>query len=107
MGPEHTPTREVPIPQPAAAAIERGVDAAADGVVDEVRFTRARRLPMEREAENKHDEARGCCKRDRPRRGGAPLGERRVEWLQNGEHAGWIFQGPHRRERDFATREVD
>ena len=57
MRPEHAAAREIPVPQPAAAAIERGIDAAAHGIVDEVGLARARRLPMEGEAEDQHDEA--------------------------------------------------
>ena len=60
MRPEHAAARQIPIPQPAAAAIERGVDAAAHGVVDEVGLSRARRLPMEGKAEDQHDEAGRC-----------------------------------------------
>src|ERR1700683_4134410 len=98
MGPEHAPADEIPIPQAAAAEIERRVDAAAHGVMDEVGLTCARRLPMESKAENEHDEPRGRRERDGQRRGRAPLRKHGVEWLQDGKHAGWISQGPYRRE---------
>ncbi len=78
MRPEHAAAREVPVPQPAAAAIERGVDAAAHGVVDEVGLARARRLPMEGEAEDEHHEAGGGRQRDGQRGGRSPVRERVV-----------------------------
>ena len=72
MRPEDAAAREVPVPQAAAAAVERGVDAAAHRVVDEVGFARARRLPVEGEAEDQHDEAGGGRQRDGQRGVGAP-----------------------------------
>jgi len=47
MRPKHTAAREIPIPQPAASAVERGVDAAADRVIDNVGLARPSRLPVE------------------------------------------------------------
>ena len=58
MRPEDPAAREVPVPQAAAAAVERGVDAPAHHLVDEVGFARPRRLPVEGEAEDEDDEAR-------------------------------------------------
>ena len=72
MRPEDAAAREVPVPQAAAAAVERGVDAGAHGLVDDVGFARARRLPVEGEAEDQHDEAGGGRERDGQRRVGAP-----------------------------------
>ena len=53
MRPEDAAAREVPVPEAAAAAVERGVDPAADGVIDQVGFAGARGLPMESEAEDR------------------------------------------------------
>ena len=78
MRPEDAAAREVPVPQAAAAAVERGVDAAAHGVVDQVGFARARRLPVEGEAEDQQHEAGGRRQRDRQRGVGAPGRERVV-----------------------------
>ena len=78
MRPEHAAARQIPIPQPAAAAIERGVDAAAHGVVDQIGLARARRLPMEGEAQDEHHEAGRRRERDRQRGGRAPVGQRVV-----------------------------
>ena len=72
MRPEDAAAREVPVPQAAAAAVERGVDAAAHGVVDDVGLARARRLPVEGEAEDQQDEAGGGRERDGQRGVGAP-----------------------------------
>src|SRR5262249_17328812 len=51
MRPEDAPACEVPVPQPAATAIERGIDARTHGFIDYVRFACARSLPMKRKAE--------------------------------------------------------
>ena len=59
LGPEDAAAGEVPVPQPAAATVERGIDAAADRFIDQVRFPRPCRLPMKGEAENEHDKAGG------------------------------------------------
>ena len=88
MRPEDAAARDVPVPQPAAAAVERGVDARAHGLVDQVGFARARRLPMEGEAEDQHHEAGGGRERDRQRGVGAPGGERVGARLHDGELAG-------------------
>jgi hypothetical protein len=50
MRPEDAAAREIPVPQAAAAAVERGVDAPAHHVVDHVGFARARRLPVKCES---------------------------------------------------------
>jgi len=72
LRPEDASARQVPVPQSAAAAIERGVDASADGVVDEVAFTRACRLPVKGETKDQHHEAGGCRQRDQQCRVGTP-----------------------------------
>ena len=77
MRPEDAAAREVPVPQAAAAAVERGVDAAAHRVVDQVGLARAGRLPVEGEAQDQQHEAGGGGERDRQRGVGAP-GRQRV-----------------------------
>ncbi len=72
MRPENPAAREIPVPQAAAAAIERRVDAAANGVVDAVCLARARRLPMKRKAKDQHHESGGGRERDRQRGQRAP-----------------------------------
>ena len=72
MRPEDAAAREVPVPQAAAAAIERGVDARAHRLVDHVGFARAGRLPVEGKAEDQHDEAGGRRERDGQRGVGRP-----------------------------------
>jgi len=63
LRPENASTRQVPVPQSAASAIERGVDTRTHGVIDGVALACAGRLPMKREAENEHHKAggRGQC----------------------------------------------
>ena len=72
LRPEDPAARQVPVPQAAAAAVERGVDPAAHRVIDEVALAGAGRLPVEGKAEDQHDEARGRRKRHRQRRIRAP-----------------------------------
>jgi len=72
LRPENPAARQIPVPQSAAAAVERGVDAPAHGVVDQVAFPRAARLPVEGEAENQHDKAGGGRERNLQRGVGAP-----------------------------------
>ena len=72
MRPEDAAAREVPVPQSAAAAVERGVDAGAHGLVDEVGFARARRLPVEGKAQDQHHEAGGGRERHGQRGVGEP-----------------------------------
>jgi hypothetical protein len=86
--PEHPAARQVPVPQSAAAAVERGVDAAAHRVVDQVGFARAGRLPMEGKAEDEHDEAGRRRQRHGQRGGRPPVGERVAAGLHDGDHAG-------------------
>ncbi len=50
LRPEDPAALEVPVPQAAAAAIERGIDPAAYGVVDEIAFAGAGRLPVKGKA---------------------------------------------------------
>src|SRR6185312_6388522 len=40
LRPENTSARQVPVPQAAAAAVERGIDAATDRLINQVRFPR-------------------------------------------------------------------
>ncbi len=72
LRPEDPAARQVPIPQSAAPAVERGIDAAAHGVVDQIAFAGARRLPVEGKAEDQHHKA--CRRRQshRKRRVGLP-----------------------------------
>ena len=72
MRPEDAAAGDVPVPQAAAAAVERGVDAGAHGFVDHVGFARARRLPVEGKAEDQHHEAGGGGERHGQRGVGAP-----------------------------------
>ena len=82
MRPEDPAAREVPVPQAAAAAVERGVDAGAHGLVDLVGLARARGLPVEGETEDQHDEAGRGGQRDGQRGIGAPDRERiRAQWM--------------------------
>ena len=76
MRPEDAAAGEVPVPQAATAAVERGVDALAHRLVDHVGLARARRLPVEGEAEDQHHEPGGGRERDGQRRVGEPGGER-------------------------------
>ncbi len=98
LRPEDAAARQIPVPQAAAAAVERGVDAAANRFVDDVGFTGARRLPVKGKAENQHDETGGRRQRDRQRGEGSPgckraiallhdrqLTERRLEHAHGGE----------------------
>ena len=60
LRPEYPAARQVPIPQPAPSSVERGIDTAPHGVIDEVAFARAARLPVESKAQDQHDEPGGC-----------------------------------------------
>ena len=86
LRPEDAAAVEVPVPQAAAAAVERGIDAAAHGVVDEVAFAGAGRLPVEGEAEDQHDKAGGGGQRHRQRRIRAP--DRLQPFLDHDDPAG-------------------
>ena len=99
LRPEDAPARQVPIPQAAAAAIERGIDAAANRFVDQVRFACPCRLPVEGKAEDQHDEAGGSreCYRERGER--APGRQRHVTRLQDGDLPERGFQHVHGRQR--------
>ena len=68
LRPEDPAARQVPIPQSAAAAIERGIDAAAHRVVDEIALAGAGRLPVKGKAQDQHDKAGGGGQRHRQRR---------------------------------------
>ena len=107
LRPEDAAAREVPIPQAAAAAVERGIDAAADGLVDHVRFARAGRLPVEGKAEDQHDEAGGGRQRDGERGERAPGRERRVARLHDGDLAERRFEHAHGRQRAAVVGQRD
>ena len=85
MRPENTAARQIPIPQAAAAAIKRGVNAAAHGVVDQIRLSGARGLPMKRESEDENDEAGRRRERNGQRRGRTPCYERAARRLDDGK----------------------
>ncbi len=72
MRPENTAARQIPVPQAAAAAIERGINAAAHRIVDQIRFSGAGGLPMKSKTENENDEACRRRKGNGQRRGRTP-----------------------------------
>ena len=98
LRPEDAAARQVPVPQAAAPAIERGVDAAAHRLVDRVGFAGACRLPMEGEAEDEDDEAGGGGQGDGEGGERTPGAERRVARLYRGDGAEWRLQRAHGRE---------
>ena len=100
LRPEYPAARQVPVPQAAASAIERGVDAAAHGVVDEVAFAGAGGLPVEGKAQYQHHEAGGGGQRHRQRRVRSP---QRLDLLLNHDHlAGQSPDQAQRRQRAAA-----
>ena len=103
LRPEDPAARQIPVPQAAAAAIERGVDPAAHRVVDEIALAGAGRLPVEGEAEDQHDEPRGCGKCHRQRRVRSP--ERIVLFLDDDDLAGQRLDQPRGRQRAVAVRQ--
>ena len=108
LRPEYSAAREVPIPQAAAAAIERGVDAAAHGLVDAVGFARAGRLPMEGEAEDQDDKAGGGGEGDSEGCERAPAGERVAAQLHAGDLPEWVLEHAHgcQRQRPVGQRDL-
>ena len=105
--PENAAAREVPIPEAAASAVERRVDAAAHGVVDRVGFARARGLPVEGKAQDQQHEAGGGGERDGERGVGAPGRERVAAQLENAHLTAGGGQRAHRREGAVAVGERD
>ena len=105
LRPEDPAARQVPVPQPAAAAVERGIDPAAHGVVDQVALAGAGGLPVEGEAEDQHDEARGGRQRHRERGIGAP--HRLDIFLQHDHAAGQGLDQHRRHQRAIAARQDD
>ena len=99
LRPEDAAAGEVPIPQAAAATVERGIDAAADGFVDDVRLARARGLPVERKAEDQHNKAGGSGQRDGERGERAPGGKRGAARLHDGDLAERRLEHAHGRQR--------
>ena len=101
--PEYPAAGEVPVPQSAAAAIERGVDPAAHRVVDEIALAGAGRLPVEGEAEDQHDEARGGRKRHR--QCGIRTPQRLVLFVDDDDLARQRFHQPRDRHGAVAARQ--
>ena len=104
LRPEDAAACQVPVPKPAASAIERRVDAASHGVVDGVGFARARRLPVEGEAEDQQHEAGGCRERDGQRGVRAPDRERIGAVLVHRKLAAAGAERAHRREAPARRR---
>ena len=100
--PEDPAAGEVPVPQAAAAAVERGIDPAAHRVVDEIALAGAGRLPVEGEAEDQHDEARGG--RQRHRQCGIRTPQRLVPFLDDDDLARQRFDQPRDRHGAIAVR---
>ena len=107
MRPENPAAREVPVPEAAASAVQRGVDAAAHGVVDRVGFARARGLPVKGKAQDQQHEAGGGRERDGQRGVGAPGRERIAAQLEDAQLAAGGGQRPHRREGAVAVGKRD
>ena len=98
LRPENAAARQVPIPQPAAAPVERGIDAAADRLVDQVRFPRPSCLPVEGETEDEHDEAGGGREGDGEGGERAPGCQRGLARLHHRHLAQRGRQHPHGRQ---------
>ena len=81
LRPEDPAARQVPVPQSAAPAIERGIDPAAHGVIDEIAFARAGRLPVECKAEDQHHKAGGGGQRHRQAPRPTAKANRAVSWM--------------------------
>ena len=105
LRPEDPAARQVPVPQSAAPAIERGIDAAAHGVIDEVAFAGAGRLPVEGKAEDQHDEAGRGRQRHRQRR--VRLPERIDPFLDDDDLARQRPDDVRDRQRAAAVRQGD
>src|SRR6266404_4606453 len=105
LRPEDSAARQVPIPQSATTAVERGIDTPAHGVVDEVALTRARRLPVKCEAEDQYDETGGG--KQRHRQGGVRLPKRIDLFLDDDELTGQRFDDALDRQRAAAVRQGD
>jgi hypothetical protein len=71
--------------------------------MDQIRFARPRRLPVEGKAEDEDDEAGGGGERDGQRRGRAPARQRRATRLHDGEEADRTAQRPHGGEHGVAV----
>ena len=99
LRPEHAPAGEVPVPESAPAAVERGVDAAAHGVLDAGGFAHQPRLPQECETEHEHHKAGSREQCDGESRVGAPLAEHDTAALGDRELA--------QRTVEIAAREQD
>ena len=105
LRPEDPAARQVPVPQSAAAAIERGIDPAAHRVVDEIALAGAGRLPVEGKAQDQHDKAGGGGKRHRQRRVRSP---QRIDlFLDDDDLAGQRFDDALDRQRAVAVGQGD
>ncbi len=126
LRPKNPTARKIPIPQAAASAIERGINAAAHGVIDEIALAGAGRLPVECKAEDQHDKAGGGRQRYRQRRVGPPkrvdiflddddLTRQRFDQVRNRQRAAAVRQGhvgdpallSRRRQRQRRTDDVE
>src|SRR6185437_5080078 len=96
---------QVPVPQSAAAAVERGVDPAAHRVVDEIAFACPGRLPVEGEAEDQYDKTGGGGQRHGQRRVRSPEGI--VPFLDDDDPAGQRFYHALDRHRVLAVGKDD
>ena len=103
LRPEDAAAGKVPVPQAAAAAVERGVDAPAHRVVDQIAFARAGGLPVEGEAEDQHDEACRGRQRHRQRRVRSP--DRLVPLLDHDDLAGQRLDDPLGSQRAASIRQ--
>ena len=104
LRPEHPAARHVPVPQAAAAAVERGVDAAAHGVVDAV-------APRARASPASGRRSRGSARRSRwwptasPRARRPSATDRLVALLDHGDEARQRLDLPRGRHRGVAVRQ--
>ena len=103
--PEDAAAREVPIPEAAAAAVERGVDAASHGVVDRIGLARAGGLPVKGKAQDQQHEAGGGGERDGQRGVGSPGRERIAAQLEDAQLTAGGGERAHRREGAVAVGE--
>ena len=98
-------SRQIPVPQPAPAAIERGVHAFAHPLVDFVCFACPRRLPMKSKSEDQQHEASGRDQGDSDCGIGTPAFEGARLWLERGDLPQSIGQLIDRGQQFRAVRE--
>ena len=105
--PVDAPAREVPVPQPAAAAAQRRVDAFSHALAEAVGVARPGRLPEIGEGEGDEDKG-GRADEDGGAKGvGAPSGDDRRHGIDDGHLPEGPPQRAHRRERVGAVGEID